>query len=424
MSASDAAPPSAGTHHGIPTWVVVVALSMLLGLQPVTTDLYLPALPQMQRALGLTPSLAQWTLSVLILSFGLTQLVWGPIADRIGRRPVLRTCLSLYVLASVAATLAQDFSIMIVARMAQGATLSGVVMCGRAMVRDLYEPQDGARMMAHGMSGLGVIALIGPILGGLMATHGGWRATMALLAVSGAIVLAFIWLRLPETLPIARRQGSLALSTLVRNWAGIGRHPLFRSYALLSASTYGGLFVFLSISSFVFIDVLGISRTLYGMVMASISLAYLMGTFYCRRTLSRRGLQGTVRRAGWYPLAGGLYGALISLVQVSTDWSVPAWALLPGLWLYAFGHGIHQPCGQTGVVAAFPHQAGAASALSGLVLSVVAFAVGALVSGWTALPGWAGTIHPLTLGMALGGAVTARVALHRVQRHGLIPRTA
>jgi len=88
MSASDAAPPSAGTHHGIPTWVVVVALSMLLGLQPVTTDLYLPALPQMQRALGLTPSLAQWTLSVLILSFGLTQLVWG--AHRRPHRPPAR----------------------------------------------------------------------------------------------------------------------------------------------------------------------------------------------------------------------------------------------------------------------------------------------------------------------------------------------
>lgn len=423
MSASDpAAARPAG--HGIPTWVVVVALSMLLGLQPITTDLYLPALPQLQVALGLTPSLAQWTLSVLMLSFGFGQLVWGPIADRIGRRPVLRWGLSLYVLASIAATLAQDFGIVIAARIAQGASLSGVVMCGRAMVRDLYEPEDGARMMAHGMGGLGVIALVGPVLGGLAATHGGWRATMSILAISGAIILAFIWWRLPETLAPERRQAAQPWRTLVRNWIGIGKQPVFRSYALLSASTYGGLFVFLSISSFVFINVLGISRTAYGLVMASTSLSYLLGTLHCRRTLSRQGLRGTVRRAGWFPLVGGVWGLCISLAQLSTGWDVPPWALLPGLWLYAFGHGIHQPCGQTGVVAAFPHQAGAASALSGFVLSVIAFGVGAIMSGWTALPGWAGTIHPLTLGMALGGACTARVALHRVQRHGLIPQAA
>jgi DHA1 family bicyclomycin/chloramphenicol resistance-like MFS transporter len=98
----------------------------------------------------------------------------------------------------------------------------------------------------------------------------------------------------------------------------------------------------------------------------------------------------------------------------------PAWSLLPGMWLYAFAHGIHQPCGQTGVVSAFPTQAGAASALSGFVLSSIAFIVGAIMSWWTSLPAWAGTIHPMTLGMGLGGAVTAWVALGRVQRDGRV----
>ena len=98
--------------------------------------------------------------------------------------------------------------------------------------------------------------------------------------------------------------------------------------------------------------------------------------------------------------------------------------MLPGLWLYAFAHGIHQPCGQTGVVAAFPTQAGAASALSGFVLATTAFFVGALLSWWTSLPGWAGTLHPMTLGLALGGALTAWTALRRVQRHGLAPHAA
>jgi DHA1 family bicyclomycin/chloramphenicol resistance-like MFS transporter len=420
MSASE---PSLA-QQDIAPWVTVAALSMLLGLQPVTTDLYLPALPEMQRALGLSPSLAQWTLSVLILAFGFGQLVWGPVADRIGRRPVLRWGLGLYVLASVAAALAESFAVMITARAVQGAALSAAVVCGRAMVRDLYAPEDGARMMTKGMAGLGVIALVGPILGGLAATHGGWRAAMSLLALAGAILLAFVWRLLPETLPDERRQHSLRWRNMAGQWWGIARHPTFRAHAMLTSSTFGGLYGYLALSAFVFIDQLGVSRTGYGVIMACTSLAYLAGTWFCRRHLPSHGLVGTVRKAGFVSIAAGLWLVGLSVWQFGQATSVPAWSLLPGMWLYAFAHGIHQPCGQTGVVAAFPHQAGAASALSGFVLAAVAFGVAVLLSGWSALPGWAGTIYPMTLSMALGAAITARVALHRVQRDGLVKATA
>lgn len=422
MSVSESSPalPASAQHDTVPAWVVVMALSLLTGLQPITTDLYLPALPQMQRDLGLSAPEVQWTLSAMILAFGIGQLIWGPISDRFGRRPVLRWGLGFFVLASVMTTLAQDLHMMILARVAQGASLSAAVMCGRAMVRDLYPPEQGARMMAKGMSGLGVLALGGPILGGLSATYSGWRATMGVIGLFGLATWAFVWMRLPETLPMARRQTHLHWGTMMRNWWAISRHPTFRAHAMLTSSTYGGLFVYLALSSFVFIDVLHVSRTAYGLSMATLSLAYLVGTFFCRRTLPHRGLTGTVRVAGWCSLAGGTLVAAVSLAQVQAGWNVQAWGLLPGMWLYAFAHGIHQPCGQTGVVAAFPTQAGAASALSGFVLSTTAFLVGALMSWWTSLPGWAGTIHPMTLGLGLGGAITAWVALGRVQRDGRV----
>ncbi len=417
MSASDTANTS---RSAIPAWVVVTALGLLTGLQPVTTDLYLPALPQMQRALGLNPSSAQWTLSALILAFGIGQLVWGPVADRVGRRPVLRWGLGLYVLASMLTTLANDLTLMVLARALQGATLSAAVVCGRAMVRDLYVPEEGARMMAKGMTGLGVIALAGPIVGGLTATYLGWRATMGTLAVFGAVVMAFVWTQLPETLPPHRRQTSLNWFTMLRHWRQIAQHPTFRAHAMLTSSTYGGLYVYLALSAFVFIDVLGTSRTAYGMGMATLSLSYLIGTVLCRRLLPKRGLTGTIKLAGWCSLAGGMALVAVSIAQVELGWSVPAWSLLPGMWLYAFAHGIHQPCGQTGVVSAFPTQAGAASALSGFVLAAIAFIIGSVLSWWTALPAWAGTIHPMTLGMGLGGAMTAWIALGRVQRDGRV----
>lgn len=422
MSDSERGQQAGGT--GIPPWVVIAALGMLTGLQPVTTDLYLPALPQMQRALGMSLSSAQWTLSVLILAFGIGQLLWGPIADRFGRRPVLRWGLGVYVLASLVATLANDLTLMILARAAQGVGLSASVVCGRAMIRDLYVPELGARMMAKGMSGLGLIALVGPILGGLTATHLGWRATMSILAIFGAFIFLFVWRKLPETLPHARRQTQLHWGAMARNWWDISKHPSFRAHAMLTSSTYGGLYAYLALSAFVFIDILGTSRTHYGMAMASISLAYLIGTFMCRRLLPSRGLTGTVRIAGWCSLTGGLGLVAVSALQIALGHALPAWALLPGMWIYAFAHATHQSCGQTGVVSAFPTRAGAASALSGFVLSAIAFGIGTLLSIWTALPAWAGTIHPMTLSMGLGGAITAWVALGRVQRDGVVGATA
>ena len=424
MSASDRSVGSEPTASdataspAVPAWVAVMAVGLLTGLQPLSTDMYLPALPEMQRALSLTSPQVQWTLSVLIMAFGAGQLVWGPVADRIGRQPVLRWGLGLYALASAAATLAPDLSIVLLARIAQGASLSAAVVCGRAMIRDLYQPEEGAKVMTKGMGLLGVLALLGPVVGAVAATLGGWRATMALLLLFSSLILLFIWRHLPETLPAHRRQPAQSWLTLVSQWWRISKHPTFRAHTLLTSSTYGGLYVYLALSAFAFIDVLHTSRTTYGVFMATLSLAYLGGTFVCRRALHRIGLIRTVRIGGWLSLSGGVGIALVAGAQFFLSWT-PAPALLPGMWLYAVGHGIHQPCGQTGVVAAFPKQAGAASALSGFILASTAFVVGALLSWWTSLPGWAGTLYPMTLGMGLGGVCTAWVALRRVQRDGL-----
>ena len=256
MSASDRSVGSEPTASdataspAVPAWVAVMAVGLLTGLQPLSTDMYLPALPEMQRALSLTSPQVQWTLSVLIMAFGAGQLVWGPVADRIGRQPVLRWGLGLYALASAAATLAPDLSIVLLARIAQGASLSAAVVCGRAMIRDLYQPEEGAKVMTKGMGLLGVLALLGPVVGAVAATLGGWRATMALLLLFSSLILLFIWRHLPETLPAHRRQPAQSWLTLVSQWWRISKHPTFRAHTLLTSSTYGGLYVYLALSAF------------------------------------------------------------------------------------------------------------------------------------------------------------------------------
>jgi len=401
--------------------VIVLALSLLLGLQPITTDLYLPTLPLLQKGLGVSPADAQWTLSLLLLAFGFSQLIVGPLADRWGRQPVLRWGLSLFVLASLLTCVAESITLMVLARSAQGACLAATVVCGRAMIRDLYPPHEGARVMASGMAGLGLLALIGPIVGGLIASHGHWRMALGVVALTGLLTLAFVVFKLPETLSEHRRTSSIRVGQLLRDWFVIAQHPTFRAHTLLTAATYGGLFVCLAVSSFVFASPLGHQGQTYGLMMATVSLAYLTGTQLCSRLLPRVGLIGTVRIGGYLTLSSGVWLAGLSLAVAWTDWQASAVWILPGLWLYVGGHGIHQPCGQTGVVSAFPRHAGAATALSGFLLALTAFAAGALLSALMKLPALADSIHPLTLGMAIGAACTAWAALHVVQRDGLAP---
>lgn len=386
---------------------VAVALALLLGLQPVTTDLYLPALPALARSLAAPMSAVQLTMSALILAFGLAQLVWGPVADRVGRRPVLLTALSGYLVASIGAALAPGIGWLVVWRIAQGATLAAAVVCARAMVRDLYEPAEGARLMSLGLSGLGLIAISSPLLGGALAAAGGWRAALAAVAIIGALVLLFVWRALPETIRLRNPQAT-RLAPLAANVRAVLRHPTFVAWAALTASTYGGLFTILAASPFVYIDLLGLTPMQFGIAMAIGSLSYIAGTVVCRRWLLRHGLRGAVRRGAGFTLAGGLSLLAATAFDVQAVWAV----LLPQC-LYAFGHGVHQPCGQTGAVGPFPHAAGVASALAGFMLALVAFVVGLWLG--RAIDG---TAWPLALGVATWSVITATVAWTLVQRNG------
>lgn len=386
---------------------VVVMLTLLLGVQPVTTDLYLPALPMLTRDLHTTVSAAQLTLSALIICFGFGQLICGPLADRFGRRPVLLVGLSLYTVASVLSAAAPTIGWLILWRALQGAAMASAVTCGRSIVRDLYAPHEGARVMSRALTGLGFIAMASPLVGGVIVQWLSWHAALTVLAVFGAGTLAFVAWRFEETAPRLNPTAT-QIAPMLKNWVSVVRNPTFRAWAALSALTYGGLFFTLAGSSFVFIDVLGTSRVTYGAFLLSNSMAYVAGTFLCRRLLLARGLRGAVAVGGALTLAGGLSLAVLSLLGLHN-----AWAIAVPQWLYAVGHGIHQPCGQAGAVGPFPEKAGTAASLSGFGMTLSAFAVGLWMGH-----NFNGTVYPLTLGVGAFSIGLTLVAWTLVQRHG------
>ncbi|MCF8160529.1 MAG: multidrug effflux MFS transporter [Polaromonas sp.] len=399
--------PNHATATAMPPAMIVLLLSLLLGLQPVTTDLYLPALPVLTAGFGAPMQQAQLTLTALLLAFGVSQLVWGPLSDRFGRRPILLIGLSAYVLAAIGSALAPSMIALIVWRTLQGAAMGAAVMCARAIVRDLYTPVQGARVMSKGLSGLGVIAFLSAPMGGLLTEAFNWRFALLALAVFGAVSLAMIAWRFEETLQL-KNPSALQGATLLAIWNSILRHPTFLAFSALSAASYGGLFTFLAASSFVFMNVLGLSKTQYGALMALNSLAYIGGTFLCRHWLPRFGVRRSLKWAGLLSLAGGTLMAGLSLAGVQNAWAI----MLPQL-LFIVAHGIHQPCGQSGAVGPFPHAAGAASALNGFVMMLAAFAMGSWLG--THMDG---TVLPLTLGVWFWSVLIALTAWTLVQKYG------
>lgn len=387
--------------------LVVVIISLLLGLQPVATDLFLPVLPDLHAELGASMAQAQLTLSALLLAFGCSQLVWGPLSDRFGRRPILLWGMSTYFLAALASAMAPSIEFLLATRAVQGVAMGAGVMCARAIVRDLHGVAEGTRVMSKGQTGLGILACLCPMLGGLLTDWLGWRAPLMALAAFGALTLALLIARFKESI---RQKNPCALQSdeLFKTWRAILGHPTFWACSLLSAASFGGLFTFLATSSFVFIQGLGLTRTQYGLLMFTMPLSYIVGTIMCRILLARLGMRRSVAVAGIVTLLGGTLLGVSVWAEASNSWAI----MLP-FHLFMVGHGIHQPCGQIGAIAPFPNAAGTASALNGFLMMVVAFAIG----GWLGLQGLAGA-EQLAQGILFWSLLTALTAWTLIQAHG------
>jgi MFS transporter, DHA1 family, multidrug resistance protein len=391
---------------------IILVLALLLGLQPVTTDLYLPALPAMTSGFGASMSQAQLTLSGLVLAFGFSQMIWGPLSDCYGRRPILLIGMTAYVLASIGSAFSVTMEQLIGWRVVQGLSLGAAVVIARSIVRDLFDHLEGARVMSKGLTGLGIFACLSAPVGGVLTEFFGWRAALLALAVFGATGLSVMVWRLEETL-VHRNPQAMNPRVMIRNWVAIVKNKSFWAFALLATASYGGLFTFLAASSFVYIGVLGISQTWYGLVMLTSSLAYIGGTFLCRWLLKRMSLKKTIRLGGFVSIAAGSAQGLLAISGIE---SLPT--LLVPWWFYMVGHGIHQPCGQSGAVSPFPQMAGAASALSGLIMMSIAFGIGLWLGVSLAeVAGESRSVLPMTNGIWFWSVLLAGVALVLVQRH-------
>ncbi|HUN90868.1 MAG TPA: multidrug effflux MFS transporter [Burkholderiaceae bacterium] len=410
-----ATPPRATPAIGIAgsAWLI----GTLLALQPLCTDLYLPTLPSMAREFGGGGGsggvgTVQWTLSVFIGTFGLVQLIAGPLSDRFGRRPLIVGGAALYTAGSLVCLLAPAIATMIAGRALQAAGACTCVVAARAVVRDLYEPQHGARTLAAAGTIMGFAPMLGPLAGAALNVTVGWRAVFAFLTVVGTVVVAFTAWRLAET-NRHRDPAALQGARLAGTYAEVGRSATFRAYALANTASYAGLFAFLSASSFVLIRVMGLSPFAYAGGLALNGASYMMGTIICRRLMAETDLVDTLRAGALMQVLAG--AAMVVVVTLAGATHLGPLAILLSQCLYSAGHGIVQPVAQAGCVGPFPRAAGAAAALMGFMIQVSAAAVG-MVVGAT----WNGTPYPMAMLVAAGGAASWTIGATLVRRRGRI----
>jgi DHA1 family bicyclomycin/chloramphenicol resistance-like MFS transporter len=375
------------------TFALTALLAALTAVGPLSTDMYLPSLPDIARALNASTPEVQLTISTYLVGFACGQILYGPISDRRGRKPVLLAAVALFTAASLVCALSNSIEMLIAARTLQALGGSGAVVLTRAIVRDLYSGARAGRELSLIGSVMALAPVVAPIGGGVLQTAFGWRSVFVVLVAAGVAGLAAVWLLLPETL---QRRDAQAASSMLASYRVVASNRVWLVYLGLGTFSYAGLFAWISGASFVLQNLYGLTALMFGFVFAIASFGYLAGTGVAARLVTRFGLDGMTGCGGALLALGGLLacGSLAIGLTSSLSLVIPVAVFLAGL-------GMVLPQAIAGAITPFPERAGAASSLFGFVQQTAAAVCGALVVWLLGKTAW-----PMAGAMALMGCAT------------------
>jgi DHA1 family bicyclomycin/chloramphenicol resistance-like MFS transporter len=357
----------------------MAVLTALVSFGPLSTDLYLPSLPGLVRAFASDVPTVQLTLSAFLATFALGQLVYGPLSDRFGRRPVVLAGILMFTLGSLACVVAPSIEALIAARVAQAAGACAGPVLGRAVVRDLFERERAATVLATLASAMALAPMIGPVVGGVLEDWQGWRASFLLLAVIGAATGIAVLMLLPET---NRNRDPRALDPggLARTYVAIGRNWAFQRHALTCACAYGGLFGYISGSAPTLMTGFGMGPELYGICFGVVAGGYAIGAAVAARLTRRIGIDAMIRRGTASALVGGGVMTVVAWADPFGAATLGPWGLVLPMILVGAAAGLIMPNAMAAAVAPYPREAGRASALLGFQQMSFAALLGVLVA--------------------------------------------
>ena len=364
------------------TFGLTLLLAMLTALGPLSMDMYLPSLPDIAHVLGAPVARTQLTISSYLIGFAVGQMIYGPLSDRYGRRPVLLAAVALYLASTLACAAAQSVDLLIAARLLQGISGSGAIVLARAIVRDVYSGVQAARELSLMGSISATAPIVAPMIGGVLQAGFGWRANFICMSVGGLIALLVAGRLLPETLRPDNRASPLSFFSMMRGYGAVARHRGFLVYLGIITTTYAGLFAWVSGASVVLQGVYGLSAVTFGFTFALGAAGYMLGAMIATRLVVRLGLDRTIGVGVVVIAAGGLSLALAVATGVPGLWLVAAMAL------YLAGVGLAMPQAMAGALTPFPDRAGTAASLMGLVQQALAAVIAAVIGAYLVQSAW------------------------------------
>lgn len=410
------APSPARTHEpgsGFDSPQLIVLLSFVFGIAAFATDMYLPAFPAIRATFDVEPRSVQLSMSVFLYGNAAGQLVFGPLSDRYGRKPVMLGGLVAYACASFGCALAGDINGFLAMRALQGAAAASGPVIVRALINDRLTRERAAQALALLTGTMAFVAMLTPSLGGWLVQTHPWQWIFSGLGVTALILIGFCAVGIRESLPRERRLTTFGPTAAMRGYIVIVRNPLFWSYVLPPSFMFAGVFAYAAVNSFLLIDELGLAERFYGLSYSVAALAFVVGSLAARTLVRKAGIDRSVVVGLTFGFVAALSAVLASIVLPMSIVLVMA----PGLCMF-FSAALILPVGFSMAVSLFPAHGGSASAMAGftqLGFAGASSGIAALLYDKTAL-----TLHAFTLGCCMI-AILSWVAGRGVRRRATVP---
>ncbi|MEX3015738.1 MFS transporter [Gymnodinialimonas hymeniacidonis] len=374
----------------------LATLVLLTALTVLTLNMFLPALPAMQEAFGVSEQVIGQSISLYMAAAAVLQLILGPLSDRIGRRPVILGMLVIYVVASILCLLATDITVFLIARTAQAVAVGGGILSS-AIVRDLYEGRGAAAKLSLIASAMAVAPMLAPMVGGAMEAAFGWNSIFMAYAGLGAALLLWCWRDLGET----KASGGIA----ARGVSQLLGSALFWSYVGVQALGVGVFYIFLTGAPFVMVEFFGLGSAQTGLVLGSTTAGFLVGAGVSARIVERLGGMRLI-----------LFGRMLPVIGICAAWvyfaggGVALWPLLCATLCVGFGNGLSIPSSAAGALSVQPELAGSASGLSGAAVLAMGAGLTAMATAVVGAQTTPATLLAVMGLVALGALASAGAA--------------
>lgn len=330
-------------------------------LAPFSIDTYLPSFTSLGEEFHITQEALQQSISLYLIAFAATTLIYGSLSDSFGRRKVIIVALLFYIASSIGCFLAQDYSTFLLMRIGQGLSASGGMIVGRAVIRDRFEGAQARQAMSYVMLMFALAPAIAPMIGGLLQEWQGWRAVFIFLTLLGAITTLYTLRYLPETLPVEERQ-PFHLMTLLKSSLETLRDRQFLSIILTIAFAFAGFFIYIVGAPVVIFDHLALASGDFWILFVPMVVGMMLGSFTSGRLAHRLSSHSNISMA----FALLIVASILNLLQAHLLEPTP-WSIIGPLVIYTFGMAWMLPNLTIMSLDCFPHHRGLAASMQGFM---------------------------------------------------------